>query len=145
MARTIEGRDYMSDRLFGNPASSPTQAQIIALSENADAILASWSGFGAAGDEELSADGFARQVGVYAHTQGEQTSTLQHTFTHTGPSGGGTARTIRKVAVVAQPNGGAIPGAVNSGIYVFIMDQPNPPTLTGTDSLNQLVSIDFGA
>lgn len=145
MARTIEGRDWMSDRMFGNPGTAPTQAQIIALSENAEAIATTWSGFGAAGTDELAADGFSRAVGVYVHTQGEQTSTLQHTFTHSGASGGGTPRTIRKVAVVAQPNGGVIPGAANSGIYVFIMDEPNPPTLTGTDSLNQTVSIDFGA
>lgn len=145
MARTIKGRDWMSDRMFGNPGTAPTQGQIIALSENAEAIVNTWLGFGTSGTEELAADGFSRAVAVYAHTTNAQTSTLQYTFTHTGPSGGGTARTIRKVAVVAQANGGAIPGAVNSGIFVFIMDEPNPPTLTGTDSLNQTVSIDFGA
>lgn len=144
MARTTVGRDWMIERLHGD-APYDNEAQIIALSEVATAISQSWEEFGGAPGNELAADGFARQVADYAHVAGTSTTTLNHVFTHSGPSGGGTPRTINKVAVFAYANGGANPGAADSGIMVYVMDEPNPPTLTGTDSLDQTVLVDFGA
>lgn len=143
MARTVVGRDWMADRLFGD-APHDGEAQVIALSESATAVDSSWEELGGAPGNELAADGFSRAVADYAHVQGASTATLNHVFTHSGPSGGGTARTIRKVGVFAYLNGDTPPGSADEGILVFAMDEPNPPTLTGTDSLDQTVLIDFG-
>lgn len=145
MSRTSVGRDFSSDAHFAS--TRPNPATVIALSETATAVPAApvpWTLMGNAAGQELTADGFARAIAVYAHTAGASTSTLQRTFTHTGPAGGGTARTIRQVGVFSPTAAGAA-GAVDTGTLVFVMPEPNPPTLTGTDSLNQTVSIDFGS
>jgi hypothetical protein len=147
MSRTIVGRDFMSNSLFGNPGSRPQVAQTLALSEDATAIPGtnSWTTFGGSTGNEISTDGLARAVAVYAHTSGTQIATLQKTFTHTGPAGAGTAYQLNKCAVVGHANGATVPGAADAGIFVFITNIPNPPTLVGTDSMNLTESIDFGA
>ena len=142
--RTTVGRDFTSDAMFKDTAR-PLPANIIALTESATAPAVGHTVLAGAAGNEMTADGFARAVATYAHTTGAQTSTLQKTFTHTGAAGAGTARVVRGVGVFAQANGGAVPGAADSGILVFTMAQPSPPTLTGTDSLNQTVSVDFGS
>ena len=91
---------------------------------------------------EATADGFARKVATYAHTTGAQTSTLQASFTNSAASGAN-PHTITAVAVFSPTTAG-VAGAANTGIMVFETTEPNPPTLTGTDSLNQIESIDFG-
>lgn len=142
--RTTAGRDFTSDAMLKSSAR-PTVANILALSESATAPDAGHTVLAGVAGNELAVDGFARAVANYGHVAGTQTSTLQYTFTHSGPAGGGTAHTIRLVGVFAQASGGAVPGAADSGILVFELAEPNPPTLTGTDSLNQTVSIDWGA
>lgn len=146
MSRTSAGRDFISDALFKD-TSRPNAALIIALSESSTAVPSQGSNThtvlaGATGNE-VTTDGFARALAVYAHTSSTQTATLQKTFTHTGSAGAGTAHTIRIVGVFA-PTVAATPGAADSGTLVFEIAEPNPPTLTGTDSLNQTVTIDFG-
>lgn len=146
MSRTVVGRDFVSDAMFA--ATRPNPATVIALSESTAVVPGAGANnhtvlTGTAGNE-LAADGFARALAVYAHTAGAQTSTLQKTFTHSAAAGAGTPRTIRIVGVFSPGTAGT-PGAADSGILVFEMPEPNPPTLTGTDSLNQTVSIDFGA
>lgn len=143
MSRTVDGRDWMVGVMFDG-TSRPAIASVLALSSNEDDIPSpenDWSTFGGAPGNEIAVDGLSRAVAVFAHTDGQDTATLQHTFTHTGPSGGGTPHKITKVAVVAT---GTPPGAADSGTFVWIMDEPNPPTLTGTDSLNQTVSFALG-
>lgn len=145
MSRTFVGRDFVSDAMFAS--TRPAAANVLALSESATAVPATGSNnhtvlAGAAGNE-LATEGLGRATAVYAHTAGAQTSTLQKTFTHSGAAGAGPARTIRIVGVFSPPS--PAPGAADTGILVFEMPEPNPPTLTGTDSLNQTVSIDFGA
>lgn len=147
MSRTSVGRDFVTDSLFKD-TSRPNAALVIALSESSTAVPAQGSNThttmaGAAGNE-VTADGLGRAVAVYAHTAGTQTSTLQKTFTHSGAAGGGTPHTIRIVGVFS-PTSAGVAGAADTGILVFEIAEPNPPTLTGTDSLNQTVSIDFGS
>lgn len=146
MSRTTVGRDYSSDAHFATTRPSP--ANVIALSESATAVPAQGSNghtvLAGAGGNELASDGFARAVAVYAHSAGAQTSTLQKSFTHTGAAGAGTPHTIRIVGVIA-PTVAGTPGSADTGILVFEIAEPNPPTLTGTDSLNQTVSVDFGS
>lgn len=146
MSRTTVGRDFSSDAHFAT--TRPNPATVIALSESATAVPAQGSNShtvlaGAAGNE-LGADGFGRALATYSHSAGAQTSTLQRSFTHTGPAGAGTPRTIRIVGVFAPTTAG-VAGAADSGTLVFEIAEPNPPTLTGTDSLNQTVSVDFGS
>lgn len=143
--RTTVGRDFTSDSMHANTASRPTTAQIIALAQNGAAPAVGQTVMGGGTGNELTADGFARATAAYTHTSSTQTSTLQKTFTHTASAGAGTPRTINLVAVFGQANGGTIPGAADSGIMVFINSEPSPPTLTGTDSLDQRVTIDFGS
>lgn len=146
MSRTTVGRDFTSDVHFAT--TRPNPATVIALSESTRAVPAQGSNtdtvMAGTGGNELAADGFARSIAVYAHTPGTQTSTLQKTFTHSGVAGGGTARTIRIVGVIS-PTAAGVPGAADTGTLVFEMAEPNPPTLTGTDSLNQTVSVDWGS
>lgn len=143
--RTTVGRDLTSDSIFKLAASRPTEAQVIALAQTGAAAAVGQTLMGGAAGNELTADGFARAVATYAHTATTQTSTLQRTFTHSAAAGAGTARTINLVAVFAQAFGGTLPGAADTGIMGWIMAEPNPPTLTGTDSVAQTVSFDFGA
>lgn len=126
-------------------ATRPEVANIIAVAQTGVAPAVGHTLLGGSAANELAVDGFARATATYAHTASAQTSTLQKTFTHTGAAGAGTARTINFVGVFAQANAAAVPGATDTGILVFSLAQPNPPTLTGTDSLNQTVSIDYGA
>jgi hypothetical protein len=143
--RTTVGRDFTSDAMFRLAASRPTEAQIVSLAQTGVAAAVGHTALGGSAGNELTADGFARAVAAYAHTASAQTSTLQKTFTHSAAAGAGTARTINFVGVNAQAFGGTIPGAADSGILVFSMAEPSPPTLTGTDSLNQTITFDFGA
>lgn len=146
MSRTQAGRDFSSDAHFAT--TRPNPATVIALSESTTAVPAQGSNthtaLGGSTGNELAVDGFSRALATYAHTSGAQTSTLQKSFTHTGPAGGGTAHTIRIVGVFSPTTAGT-PGAADSGTLVFEIAEPNPPTLTGTDSLSQTVSIDFGS
>lgn len=145
MSRTSVGRDFNADALF--KSTQPAPANVIALSESATAVPAAGANThtvlaGAAGSE-MTTDGFARAVAVYAHSTGAQVATLQKTFTHTSAAGAGTAHTPRIVAVFS-PVTANTPGSADTGILVFEIAEPNPPTLTGQDSLNQTVSIDLG-
>lgn len=143
--RTTVGRDHTSDSIFRLAASRPTEAQVIALAQTGAAAAVGQTVMGGATGNELTADGFARAIAAYAHTATTQTSTLQKTFTHSAAAGAGTARTINLVAVFGGAFGFVLPGAVDTGLMCYIMAEPNPPTLTGTDSVNQTVSLDFGA
>lgn len=135
----------MSDSMFA--ASRPSPAVVMALADVTYAI----PGAGAnshttmAGDtaHEATADGFARAVATYAHSAGAQTSTLQHTFTNSAAAGTN-PHTIYAVGIVSPAVAG-VAGAANTGTLVFETAEPNPPTLAGTDTVNQTVSIDFGA
>lgn len=146
MSRTSVGRDFISDAMFKD-TSRPNAALILALGDVSVAIPAQGSNtrttMGGNTATEATTDGFARALAVYAHTTGAQTSTLQKTFTNSAAAGTN-AHTIYEVAVFS-PTVAATPGAANTGIMVFETAEPNPPTLTGTDSVNQTVSIDFGA
>lgn len=144
MSRTTVGRDYTWDAHFNT--TRPTASTVIALSESATAIPSpnTWTVLGGVAGNEMTADGFARALATtVTKNAGAQTGTLFKKFTHTSPAGTGTARTPRIVGVIA-PAVAAAPGAADTGILVFAMPQPNPPTLTGTDSLDQTVSIDLG-
>lgn len=147
MSRTSVGRDFVTDSLFKD-TSRPNAALVVVLSESSTAVPAqganNHTAIGGATGNEVTTDALGRAVGVYAHTVGAQTSTLQKTFTHSGPAGGGTAHTIKIVGVFA-PTAAGVAGAADTGTMVFEITEPNPPTLTGTDSLNQTVSIDFGS
>ncbi len=146
MSRTTVGRDFVAEACLRSP--QPPPANVLALSEstrpvpaqgsNTDTVLA-----GAVGNE-LTTEGLARGVATFAHTAGTQTATLQRTFTHSGPAGGGTPRTPRIVGVFS-PDVANTPGAADTGRMVYETPIPNPPTLTGTDSLNQQVVVDYGA
>lgn len=144
MSRTSVGRDFVSDAMFKSPQPNP--AVVLALGDQPNTIPAQGSNsrttMGGNAGTEATADGFARKVAVYAHTTGTQTSTLQASFTNTAAAGAN-AHTITSVAVVS-PVAAGVPGAANTGIMVFETPEPNPPVLTGTDSLNQIESIDFG-
>jgi hypothetical protein len=127
-------------------ATQPAPAVILALGDLANTVPAQGSNarttMGGGTTTEATLDGFARKVAVYAHTAGTQTSTLQATFTNSAAAGAN-PHTISSVAVFSPTTAGT-PGAVNTGIMVFETTEPNPPTLTGTDSLNQTESIDYG-
>lgn len=144
MSRTAVGRDFISDAMF--KATQPAPAIVMALGDAANTIPAQGSNtrttMGGGTSTEATADGFARAVAVYAHTALAQTSTLQKTYTNTA-SAGTNPHTITSVAIFS-PTAAGVPGAANTGIMVFETAEPNPPTLTGTDSVNQTVSIDFG-
>lgn len=144
MPRTLDGRDYFSDRIHGS-APFPGEAQILVLFDDPDAPTTAWSFDGGPQDPEISGNGFSRAVADYFHVAGAQTTTLNHVFTHSGPSGGGTPVTINAVGVAAYENGGSAPGAAGSGILVYAVPEPNPPTLTGTDSVDQTVLVDWGS
>jgi hypothetical protein len=145
MSRTSVGRDFISDAMF-KTATQPNPAIIMALADVADTPPAQGSNtrtqMGGNTTTEATADGFARSTSTYAHTTAAQTSTLQHTFTNTAAAGAN-AHTITAVAIFS-PTSAGVPGAANTGTMVFETTEPNPPTLTGTDSVNQTVSIDFG-
>lgn len=144
MSRTAVGRDFMSDAMF--KTTQPAPAVILAVGEGANTIPAQGSNtrttMGGGTTTESTTDGFARAVATYVHTAGTQTSTLQKTFTNSAAAGTN-PHTITTVAVFSPTTAG-VPGAANTGIMVFETAEPNPPTLTGTDSVNQTVSIDFG-
>lgn len=144
MSRTSVGRDFVSDVMFKSPQPNP--AVVLALGDQPNVIPSQGSNsrttMGGNAGTEATSDGFARKVAVYAHTSGTQTSTLQASFTNTAPAGNN-PHTITSVAVFSPVVAG-VPGAANTGIMVFETPEPNPPTLTGTDSLNQVESIDFG-
>lgn len=145
MSRTSVGRDFVSDSMFKD-SGRPNAAIVLALGDAANAVPGQGSNnrttMGGNTSTEATADGFARKVATYAHTSGTQTSTLQATFTNTAAAGAN-PHTITSVAVFS-PTVAGVPGAANTGIMVFETTEPNPPTLTGTDSLNQVESIDFG-
>lgn len=145
MSRTSVGRDFVSDAMFKN--TQPAPAVILALGDLANTVPAQGSNarttMGGNTGTEATADGFARKVAVYAHTTGTQTSTLQATFTNSAAAGTN-PHTITSVAVFSPTTAG-VPGVANTGIMVFETTEPNPPTLTGTDSLNQIESVDFGS
>jgi hypothetical protein len=138
------GRDFVSNAMFAT--TQPAPANVLALGDQANVVPAQGSNnrttMGGNSGTEATADGFARKVAVYAHTTGAQTSTLQATFTNSAAAGTN-PHTITSVAVFS-PTVAGVPGAANTGIMVFETTEPNPPTLTGTDSLNQIESIDFG-
>lgn len=144
MSRTSAGRDFVSDALFKSPQPSP--ANVLALADVNFTVPPQGSNthttLGGDTAHEATADGFARAVAVYLHTGGAQTSTLQKTFTNSA-SPNTNPHTIYAVGVVS-PTVAGVPGAANTGTLVFETTEPNPPVLTGTDSLNQTVSIDFG-
>jgi hypothetical protein len=145
MSRTTTGRDFVSDALFKD-TSRPNAALIMALGDANVAVPAQGSNthttMGGNTSTEATADGFARALAVYTHTTGAQTSTLQKTFTNSAASGAN-PHTIYEVALFS-PTVAATPGAANTGILVFETTEPNPPVLTGTDSVNQTVTVDFG-
>lgn len=145
MSRTSVGRDFVSDAMFLT-ASRPNPAIILALGDTANTVPAQGSNtrtsLGGNAGTEATADGFARKVATYAHTTGTQTSTLQASFTNSAAAGTN-PHTITSVAVFS-PTSAGVAGAANTGIMVFETTEPNPPTLTGTDSLNQIESVDFG-
>ncbi len=144
MSRTTNGRDFVSDALF--KATQPFPAIIMALGDVNVAVPAQGSNahatLGGNAGTEATADGFARSTSVYTHSVGAQTSTLQHTFTNSAAAGAN-AHTIYEVALIS-PTAAGVPGAANTGILVFETTEPNPPVLTGTDSVNQTVTCDFG-
>ncbi len=145
MSRTTNGRDFVSDSLFKD-ASRPNAALIMALGDVNVAVPAQGSNshttLGGNAGTEATADGFARALAVYTHSTGAQTSSLQHTFTNTAAAGAN-PHTIYEVALIS-PTVAATPGAANTGTLVFETTEPNPPLLTGTDSVNQTVTVDFG-
>ena len=145
MSRTTNGRDFVSDSLFKD-TSRPNAALIMALGDASVAVPAQGSNahttLGGNAGTEATTDGFARALAVYTHTTGAQTSTLQKTFTNSA-SAGANAHTIYEVGLFS-PVTAATPGAANTGTLVFETTEPNPPTLTGTDSVNQTVTVDFG-
>lgn len=144
MSRTQVGRDFVSDSMFKNP--QPIPANVMAVGDAANAVPAQGSNtrttMGGNTATEAITDGFARKVATYAHSTSAQTSTLQATFTNSA-SAGTNPHTITSVAIIS-PTVLNTPGAANTGIMVFETTEPNPPTLTGTDSLSQTESIDFG-
>lgn len=145
MSRTVVGRDFTWNALFNT--TRPTAATVIALSETTTPIPSpnTWTVLGGGPGNELAADGFGRVLATsVSKTAGAQVGTLQHTFTHSAAAGTGPPRTIRVVGLFAPSTAGA-PGGADTGTLVFAMAQPNPPVLTGTDTLNQTVSIDVGA
>lgn len=146
MSRTTNGRDFVSDALF--KATQPFPAVIMALGDVNVAVPAQGSNahttMGGNTTTEATADGFARAAAVYTHTAGAQTSTLQKTFTNSAAAGAN-PHTIYEVGIFSPPTTAGVPGAANTGILVFETTEPNPPTLTGGDSVNQTVTIDFGA
>lgn len=145
MSRTTVGRDFISDSMFKDTGRPPA-AIILALGDQQVAIPAQGANnrttMGGNAGTEATADGFGRAVAVYVHSAGAQTSTLQKTFTNSAAAGSN-PHTIYEVAVFS-PAAAGVPGAANTGVMVFETAEPNPPTLTGTDSLSQTVSIDFG-
>lgn len=144
MSRTTVGRDWMSDVMFKTPQPNP--AVVLALGEQTNVIPPQGSNtrttLGGNTTTEATADGFARKVATVIHSAGTQITTLQASFTNTAPPGANPHK-ITSVAVVSPVNAGT-PGAANTGIMVFETPEPDPPTLTGTDSVNQVESIDFG-
>lgn len=144
MSRTTNGRDFVSDALF--KSTQPNPAIIMALGDASVAVPAQGSNthttLGGNTSTEATADGFARKAAVYTHSTGAQTSTLQATFTNSAAAGAN-AHTIYEVALIS-PTSAGVPGAANTGVLVFETTEPNPPVLTGTDSVNQTVTVDFG-
>lgn len=144
MSRTAVGRDFVSDALF--KGTQPAPAIILAVGDANVTVPAQGSNthttMGGNTTTEATTDGFARKVGTYAHTTGAQTSTVQASFTNSAAAGTN-PHTIYEVALFS-PTSAGVPGAANTGILVFETTEPNPPTLTGTDSLNQVESVDFG-
>ena len=144
MSRTAVGRDFISDAMFKSP--QPPPAVVLALGDQPNTIPAQGANtrttMGGNTSTEATADGLGRAVAVYVHTTGTQVSTLQKTFTNSAAAGTN-PHTITSVAVIS-PTAAGVPGAANTGIMVFETAEPNPPTLTGSDSVNQTVSIDFG-
>lgn len=145
MSRTSVGRDFISDAMFKD-TSRPNAALIMALGDVSVAIPAQGSNnrttMGANTATEATTDGFARALAVYTHSVGAQTSSLQKTFTNSAAAGAN-PHTIYEVAIFS-PTVAATPGAANTGTMVFETAEPNPPLLTGTDSVNQTVTVDFG-
>lgn len=145
MSRTSVGRDFVSDAMFKSPQPNP--AVVLALGDANVAVPAQGSNahttMGGNTTTEARTDGLGRKVGTYTHTAGTQTSTLQATFTNSAASGAN-PHTIYLVGVFSPVTAG-VAGAVDTGTLVFEMAEPNPPVLSGTDAVNQTVSIDYGA
>lgn len=145
MSRTTNGRDFVSDAIFKD-TSRPAAALIMALGDASVAVPAQGSNthatLGGNTTTEATADGFGRGVAVYTHSVGAQISTLQRTFTNSAAAGAN-PHTIYEVALISPTTAGT-PGAANTGTLVFETTEPNPPLLTGTDSVNQTVTVDFG-
>lgn len=145
MSRTTVGRDFVSDSLFKD-TGRPNAALIMALGDVNVAVPAQGSNahttIGGNTATEATTDGFARALAVYTHTAGAQTSSLQKTFTNSAAAGAN-PHTIYIVALIS-PTTAATPGAANTGTLVFETTEPNPPLLTGTDSVNQTVTVDLG-
>lgn len=78
---------------------------------------------------EATTNGFARAIGVYAHTAAATTYTLQKVFNATG------TLTVNKEAVFGACNTTA------GGVMPFESAEPNPPTLVNGDQLTQTVTI----
>lgn len=78
---------------------------------------------------ELTANGFARAVGTYAHTAAATTYTLQKTFTASGTA------TINRAAVFGAANPTA------GGVMPFTNTVPSPPTLVSGDTLQLTVTV----
>lgn len=145
MSRTIAGRDFSADvHFWGNR----TPANVLALSETGTKAPAvgenDWGALGGRPGNELTTDGMGRKVAVYIHTAGTRVVSLQRSFTHSGPPGGGEQRVVRQVGVFA-PSTAHRAGAPDSGTLVFVLDEEQYLPLFGTDALNQVVSVDLGA
>ena len=83
--------------------------------------------------DELTADGFSRAIGTWAHTAAATTYTLQNVFTASG------TRTIEKEAVFGAQYGTA--NTNDGGVMPFESLEPNPPTLVSGDTLTQTVTV----
>lgn len=118
--RTTAGLNWQAD-VMGNP-TQPAPARYIALT--ADATTPASADTTLAG--ELTANGFARAAGTYAHTAGASSYTISNTFTATGTA------TINKVGLFT---------AAAAGTLAFEAAEPNPPTLSSGDTLAQTVTI----
>lgn len=106
------------------PGQAP--ASWLALSTDAVAPAASDTTLAS----EISTNGLARAIGVWAHTAAASTYTLTNIFTCSGGD-----NTINKEAVF---------GAASGGVMPFESAEPSPPRLTNGDTVTQTVSITIG-
>jgi len=121
--RTNQGRDWQCDRM-SKPTGGPAAAIYIGCHSSSgytpaagDTESANWRSI------ELTANGFSRASGVYAHTPGNANYTLQKTFTLTA----GSPTTVYGAAMLDTiPTGGNLFVARNFG---------TPATMDVNDSL----------